>query len=70
MPNKSFLHKLALLGNYCCVIGMVVLLLVIVYKQLPAVFDKDFLYAFLFYFMLILPFVINSKAVKAGYQRN
>lgn len=65
-PNKPLLRKFALLGNYCCIIGIISLLLSIMYKEPTAVISTEFLFVFLFCFLVISPFVINLKAIKAS----
>lgn len=65
-PANIFVRKLALLGNYGCAFGIIFLLLATVYKQPSVVMRTDFLFVFLFYFFVIIPFVINLKAIRAS----
>lgn len=64
-PKKPLLRKFALLGNYCCSIGIIALILRIIYEQPSAVVSTELLFVFLFYFLFIIPFVINLKAIKS-----
>lgn len=59
-------RKLALIGNYCAVIGTIVYLIAVVCFQPSMIFEIDFVFVFLIYVIFILPFVINLKSLKAS----
>lgn len=65
-PINPFMRKLALFGNYCCSIVIIFFMLVVVYKKQSAVISIDNLFVFLFLFVVLTPFLINLKAVKAS----
>jgi hypothetical protein len=65
-PNAFLIRKLALFGNYLCVIVTILYLLAIVYYQLSMLISIDFLFVVFLYCLFILPFIINIKAIKAS----
>ncbi len=57
-------RKLALIGNYCGVIGTIFYLLAVVYFQPSKLFEIDFVFVFLIYVIFASPFIINLNMLK------
>ncbi len=65
-PNALLMGKLALIGNYCFVIGTIFYLIAVVYYQPSILISIDFVIVFAIYCVFTLPFIINLKALKAS----
>ena len=62
--NILLMRKLALIGNYCFVVGAIFSLTAVVYHQPSILISSDFLIVFAIYCIFAVPFVINLNMLR------
>jgi hypothetical protein len=62
--SNWLIRKLALIGNYCALIGTIFYIFAIVHSQPSAYMDAVFFSIVFCFFIFAVPFVINLKALR------